>query len=44
MKKKIRIYSGNPLKQLNQQSKASLYMELSKETRKKIHNLYLETI
>ncbi len=42
MKKKIRIYSGNPLKQLNQQSKASLYMELSKETRKKIHNLYLE--
>ena len=42
MKKKIRIYSGNPIKRFNQQSRASLYMELSKETRKKIHNLYLE--
>ena len=42
MKNKIRIYSGNPIIKLNKKSKASLYIQLSKETRKKIHNLFLE--
>ena len=43
MNKKVRIYSGNsPFQNSEQQSRATLYIKLSKETRKKIHNLYLE--